>query len=226
MRLHRRLYGIVLAVGLTLPAYQTLSAYSTRMPFLTPPAHAAGKVERIGAFTGAGPDWIKQSLEPQGYHVTLSSGAVVGDVWFRRDFPGLTPSAFVGVITFPTDTTDFRAQEVKAGSYALRYGQMPSDGNHLGAAPTSDFLLLIRLADDSAPADDLTFNKLVKMSAKAVGSNHPSPLYLADVSAQKEFPAVATNSLGHEVFFVKLKKAGGAEVPIGLVVKGRTEHEV
>jgi hypothetical protein len=30
--------------------------------------------------------------------------------------------------------------------------------------------------------------------------------------------------MGHEVFYVKLKTAGG-ELPIGLVVKGRTEHE-
>jgi hypothetical protein len=30
--------------------------------------------------------------------------------------------------------------------------------------------------------------------------------------------------MGHEVLFVKLKGASG-EMPLGLVVKGRTEHE-
>ena len=61
------------------------------------------------------------------------------------------------------------------------------------------------------------------MSAKTSGTNHPAPMNLADVSAQKDFPAVATNGMGHEVLYVKLKGAG--EVPLGLVVKGRTEHE-
>jgi hypothetical protein len=31
--------------------------------------------------------------------------------------------------------------------------------------------------------------------------------------------------MGHEVFFVKLQTKTGAELPLGLVVKGRTEHE-
>jgi len=188
--------------------------------------HAAGKVERIGAFTGAAPDWIKPQLDPQGYRVALSDGTVVGDIWFRKDLPGLKLATFVGVITFPAPTTDFRAQDTKPGTYTLRYAEMPSDGDHLGAAPTSTFLLLSPVSADTRPADDLTFKEVTKMSAKTNGTNHPSPLNLADVSAQKEFPAVGTNQYGHEVLFVKLKTASGAEVPIGLVVKGRTEHEV
>jgi|RhiMetdeSRZDD1v2_1073273.scaffolds.fasta_scaffold83320_5 hypothetical protein len=188
--------------------------------------HAAGKVERIGAFTGAAPDWIKPKLDPQGYRVALSDGTVVGDVWFRKDLSGLKLGTFVGVMTFPVPTTDFRTQDIKPGTYTLRYAEMPSDGDHLGAAPTSTFLLLSPVAMDTRPVDDLTFKEVTKMSARTNGSNHPSPLNLADVSAQKEFPAVGTNQYGHEVFFVKLKTASGAEVPIGLVVKGRTEHEV
>lgn len=189
-------------------------------------SHAAGKVERIGAFTGAAPEWIKSQLEPQGYRVALSDGTVVGDVWFRKDLPGLKLATLVGVMTFPAPTTDFRAQDIKPGTYTLRYAEMPSDGDHLGAAPTSTFLLLSPVALDIKPVDDLTFKEVTRMSARTNGSNHPSPLNLADVSAQKDFPAVATNQYGHEVFFVKLKTASGAELPIGLVVKGRTEHEV
>jgi hypothetical protein len=187
---------------------------------------AAGKVEKIGAFTGTAPDWVKGALDAQGYRVTLSSGTVAADVWFRKDLAGLKPSAFVGVVTFPAHTSDFRGQTVRAGTYTLRYAEMPSDGDHLGAAPTSTFLLLSPVAEDTAPADDLTFKQVTKMSAKTVGGNHPSPLNLADVSGQKEFPAVATNPLGHEVFYLKLKTAAGSDLPIGLVLKGRTEHEV
>jgi hypothetical protein len=187
---------------------------------------AAGKAERIGAFAGAAPGWVKGALDPQGYRVTLSSGSVAAEVWFRKDLAGLKPSAFVGVVTFPAPTSDFRGQAVRAGTYTLRYAEMPDNGDHLGAAPTKTFLLLSPVAEDTAAADDLTFEQVTKMSARTNGSNHPSPLNLADVTGQQEFPAVATNQYGHEVFYVKLQTSAGRELPIGLVVKGRTEHEV
>jgi len=185
---------------------------------------AAGKVEKTDAFAGTAPDWVKAALEPAGYRVTLSDGTVANEVWLRKDVPGLATGAFVGVITFPKDGKDFRGQDVKAGSYTLRFAKIPEDGDHLGASPTPTFLLLVPIALDAEAGDDLSFKEVTKLSAKTSGTNHPSPLNLADTSAQKEFPAVAGNSLGHEVFFVKLKTAGG-EQPLGLVVKGRTEHE-
>jgi hypothetical protein len=207
-------HGRVLFAALALTVLSGPAAFS-----------AAVKVEKIGAFGGTAPDWVKSALEPQGYRVTLSDGTVANEVWFRKDGPGLNPSAMVGLITFPKDGKDFRGQDVKAGSYTLRYAKIPEDGDHLGASPTPTFVLLIPPGEEAEPADDLTFKEVTKMSAKASGTNHPSPMNLADASAQKEFPAVATNGMGHEVFFVKLKTAAGAEVPIGLVVKGRTEHE-
>jgi len=182
-----------------------------------------GKVERIGPCTGPVSDAVKQVLDAQGYRVTLSDGAV--DVWLRKDQPALDPSALVGVATFPAARGDFRRQTIKAGTYTLRYARMPADGNHMGAAPTSDFLLLLRAADDPDPTTNLTWEKITELSKNAALTNHPAPLNLADVSSQKEFPALATNGLGHEVFFVKLKTKDGAERPLGIVLKGRTEHE-
>jgi hypothetical protein len=167
---------------------------------------------------------VKAALEPTGYRVTLADGTVANEVWFRKDLPGLKTSALVGVITFPKDGKDFRGQDVKAGTYTLRFARIPEDGDHLGASPTPTFALLIPIANDDDPAEDLTFKEVTKMSAKTSGTNHPAPMNLADTGAQKEFPAVATNSLGHEILFVKLKGPSG-ELPLGLVVKGRTEHE-
>jgi hypothetical protein len=204
-------YPTVLALALTVAAGP--AAFS-----------AAGKVETIGAFGGAAPDWVKAALEPQGYRISLADGTVANEVWFRKDFPGLNTGALAGVITFPKDGKDFRGQDVRAGSYTMRFAKIPEDGDHLGAAPTPTFLLLVPAEDDAEPGDDLTFKEVTKLSAKTAGTNHPSPMNLADVSGQKEFPAVAGNNMGHEVFYVKLKTAGG-ELPIGLVVKGRTEHE-
>jgi len=208
MRVRPRLVAISLALGL-------LAAASARAE--------GGKVERIGAFAGAtASDAVKQALDAQGYHVTLSDGTV--DLWFRKDLPALKPGGFVGVLTFPTARGDFRGQTIKAGTYTLRYAKIPSDGNHLGASPTFDFLLMLRIVDDKNPAADLDWEKLTETSKNAALTNHPAPLNLADVSSQKDFPAVATNGMGHEVFLVKVKTAAG-EQPLGIVLKGRTEHE-
>ncbi len=186
-------------------------------------AVADGKAETIGAFGGPASASVKSALEGAGYRVTLADGSVACEIWFRKDGPGLQPSALVGVLTFPKNTTDFRGQAVKAGSYTLRYAQMPGDGNHLGAAPTTDFLLLVPLADDQDAAAQPDFGGLMAMSGKTAGLNHPAPLNLAATSDRGNDPAVAKNEYGHEVFYVKVKTAKG-DLPIGLVVKGQTDH--
>ena len=185
------------------------------------PAHAQGKVDTIGAFTGPAAPSVMGALEPGGYRVLLADGKVACEIWFRKDLPGLLPSALVGVLSFPQNTNDFRGQPVKAGSYTLRYAQMPGDGNHMGVAPTTDFLLLTPLADDTDAAALPEFTALTKMSAKTIGANHPAALNLAAVTS-KDYPAVAKDEYGHEVFHVRLKTAQG-ERPIALVVKGQFE---
>ena len=187
------------------------------------PAHAQGKVETIGAFTGPAAPSVMGALEPGGSRVRLADGTVACEIWFRKDLPGLLPSALVGVLSFPQKTNDFRGQPVKAGSYTLRYAQMPSDGNHMGVSPTTDFLLLTPLADDTDAAALPEFTALSKMSAKTIGANHPAALNLAAVAERKDYPAVAKDEYGHEIFHVRLKTAQG-EHPIALVVKGQAEQ--
>ena len=186
------------------------------------PVHAQGKVETVAAFTGKAAPSVASALEPSGYRVRLADGTVACEIWLRKDLPGLVPSALVGVLTFPQKSNDFRGQPVPAGSYTLRYAVMPGDGNHMGVAPTTEFLLLTPLADDTDAAALPDFATLSKMSAKTIGANHPAPLNLAAVGERKDYPAVAKDEYGHEVFCVKLKTAQG-ERPIGLVVKGQYE---
>ena len=178
-------------------------------------------MDTIGAFTGPAAPSVAGALEPGGYRVLLADGSVACEVWFRKDLPGLLPSALVGVVSFPQKTNDFRGQPVKAGSYTLRYAQMPGDGNHMGVAPTTDFLLLTPLADDTDAAALPEFTALTKMSARTIGANHPAALNLA-AATSKDYPAVAKDEYGHEVFHVRLKTAQG-ERPIALVVKGQAE---
>jgi hypothetical protein len=186
-------------------------------------ASAEGKVEAVGPFGGAAPEAIKAAVEATGHRVVLSDGSAFGDIWFRKALPGLTDGAFVGVVTLSKPASDFRGQPVPAGTYTMRYQTLPVDGNHMGCAPTSDFLLLVAAADDTDPAAAPAYADFTKRSAKAVNTHHPASFYLSDVSGQAAFPAVGKNAMGHEVFFVKVK-GQSAEIPLGLVVVGKSDH--
>lgn len=195
------------------------------------------KVETIGPLMDSGvPEILKTVLEPKGYRVMLSDGSPLCDVWFRSgvpsqpkaDVPGvaygeLSESTFLGVVVFPKATKDYRGQSIKAGLYTLRYELLPSDGNHLGAAPTRDFLLLVPLAVDRDVSDQFKFEELVKMSQKASGTNHPAPFSMVPVESPGSLPAVVEKE-GHTVLLARLRTQSGSELPIGLVVEGTAEQ--
>ena len=95
-------------------------------------------------------------------------------MWLRKTLPtsanpntspdvlygSLPQGAFVGVLHFPKDTTDFRSQSIKAGYYTLRFALIPQDGNHMGVNPSRDAFVLSPLAADSDPSKDLKLEDL------------------------------------------------------------------
>jgi hypothetical protein len=197
----------------------------------------SGKVESIGALTDtAVPNAVRQSLEDKGYRLTLDDPKPSCEVWFRKSvpvaakkgpeaaaYPQLSESVMVGVIRFPDNSTDFRAHRVPAGFYTLRYEMMPDDGNHLGAAPNPDFLLLIPASSDTDPNSTFKFQELVPMSAKTSGTKHPSPLSLAPPDKAGP-PAVKKDDQDHWIFSSSVKLSSGEEIPLFLIVKGTAQQ--
>ena len=194
-----------------------------------------GKVESIGAFTDqSAPEALRKALAPNGYRITFADSSVACEVWFRATVPTgktdasgavytmLPEGALIGVITFPKAASDFRGQSIKAGTYTLRYEVHPTDGNHMGISPIRDFLLLVPVAADTNPDAALKFEELVKLSAKASGTNHPAVLSLASPEASAA-ASVTTSEHNHTVFAAKLKTASG-EISIAFVVKGIAEQ--
>jgi hypothetical protein len=194
-----------------------------------------GKVETIAAFADqSAPEALRKALAPNGYRVLLADGGVACEIWFRATVPTgktdasgavytmLPEGALIGLITFPKAANDFRGQAIKAGTYTMRYEVHPTDGNHMGVSPIRDFLLLVPVAADPNPEAALKFEDLVKLSAKASGTNHPAALSLASPGAGAA-PSVNTDEHNHTVFAAKIKTAAG-EIPIALVVKGMAEQ--
>ncbi|MGO8788921.1 MAG: hypothetical protein ACLQVL_16270 [Terriglobia bacterium] len=217
MKLHR-----ILALVLTLQLYAVLSAFG----------QGSYKAEAIGAAPADVPAAIQGTLDSAGVRVTSDQGAVLCEVWLRKTLPtspnpssssdvlyGTLPvGAFVGVLHFPNAATDFRSQNIKAGFYTLRYGQIPQDGNHMGVNPTRDAFVLAPIAADTNPNKVLSLEDLVKLSAQASGTPHPGFLVGAAVSGSS-FPSIGKDDSGNTD--VQLKgHQGSGDLPLAITVVG------
>lgn len=189
---------------------------------------AAKKVERIGPLTATDvSDALKQSVEERGYRVTLDDGWMA-ELWFakplkttKQDVPGalypeLSNAEFVGVVRFPQGMSDFRGQSLPPGMYTLRYQLLPQDGNHMGVAPNPDFLLASPVANDR-PEQSYVFKKLVALSARSTGTNHPAVIALE--SAGDPTTVVKTDH-GTVVLSVVVPSTASAPEKLGIVLKG------
>ena len=124
-------------------------------------------------------------MSKQGYKVSGPSGPYC-EIWFRSSLPAGTKSsedsvafptiphgALMGAIRFPGQAADRRGQQIKAGTYTLRYSRYPVNGDHLGVAPQRDFLVLVPAGEDKDPNATPGFDELMAMSKKASGTPHP-----------------------------------------------------
>ncbi len=191
---------------------------------------AAAQVERIGSATVLGAsEGLTHAVEEKGYRITLDGGWTA-EFWFAKQlktaaknvpaalYPELENAEFVGVVNLPKGMTDFRGQKIPAGAYTLRYQLLPQDGNHMGVAPNPDFLLAIPVGSDPDPDQTYVYKKLVVLSAKTTGTNHPAVIAL-DTAGD---PGIAVgDTQGPVVFTVTLPSSGAkAAEKLGIVVKG------
>jgi hypothetical protein len=196
-----------------------------------------GKVEKIGPLTDtAVPEAVRQTLDPAGYRVSLDDATAYCELWLRKGvpaqpkkdiadvvYPQLAESTLAGVLHFPKGGSDYRAQPISAGFYTLRYELMPSDGNHLGAAPNRDFLMLIPAASDADPNAVFKFQELVDLSRKATGTRHPGPMSLVQ-SDNAAAPTISKDDQDHWLFSAGMELSTGEELPFALAVKGSAQQ--
>ena len=131
---------------------------------------------------------IAQALQKNGAKVS-NNGAAYCEIWLRSDkpngpksaedsvtLPTIPQGALIGVIRFDGKGADRRGQTIKPGVYTLRYSIIPVNGDHQGAAPQRDFLLMTPAAEDKDLNATPNFEALVAMSRKASGTPHPAVL--------------------------------------------------
>ncbi len=181
-------------------------------------------------------DPIRNLLAERCVQLLSAKDDVLAEVWFRKDLPvkatdaqisnGLTyaevpESTVFGVIRFPKQITDYRKQKIPAGVYTLRLANQPMDGDHMGTAPYSEFLLMSPAAEDKKP-DPMEAKKLQEMSGKTTGG-HPAVLLLFPGKAGDATPKLEKKEENHWVLFIPLDAKAGdkkAVLPIGLTLIG------
>lgn len=195
----------------------------------------AQKMEKLPALSDASvPKTVAAELQPEGARVLSASGDTLAEIWLRKSVPAATAadgssypqlglSTLVGVIHFPKGSKDFRGHAIKSGYYTMRHEIMPADGNHLGAAPNPDMVLLAPIADDPDPSANFNLNEMVSLSAKASGLKHAA-VYELIVPESGPQPRVYQSADGYIVFSGSLQAADGKPFPLDIVVKGQAEQ--
>src|SRR5262249_8038167 len=145
---------------------------------------------------------ISAAINTAGYRVTGKDG-VICDLWLAKEIP-LKPKfksslrikypfqtgQLIGVVRYPEGSkpTDFRGQSLKPGTYTLRYGLQPDDGNHLGTSDIRDFLVGCPPKNDVDPKRVEDIKDLFKLSAQSAGTTHPA-IFLLIPPPEKPYDA-------------------------------------
>jgi hypothetical protein len=127
-------------------------------------------------------DGVKAQLATGGQQVAVGAKAL--EFWWVKALPlragsseigwsAVDEGTLVGAVKLTTAYTEMRGRTIKPGTYTLRYGIQPADGNHLGASPNPEFLLLSPAAADASAAA-LGHDGTIKISKLAIGLSHPA----------------------------------------------------
>ncbi len=179
---------------------------------------------------------IRKLLAERCVQLLDAKGDVLAELWFRKDLPakateaqiknGLTyhevaETTLFGVVRFPKQTNDYRKQKIPAGVYTLRLANQPMDGDHMGTAPFSEFLLLSPAAEDKKP-DTMEPKALQELSGKTT-NGHPGVLLLFPGKGAKSEAKLEKKEENHWILLLLQEVKVGdkkASLPIGLTLIG------
>lgn len=222
MRICRPALGVATLLCLVLPASAAPKYSIKTMADTAPPKEVQEPIRKL--------------LGNQCVQLFDGKGGLLLELWFRKEVPakateaqvknGLTYrevplSTVVGVVKVAKQTIDYRKQKIKAGVYTLRLANQPMDGDHMGTAPYSEFVLLSPASDDRKP-DLMEIKSLHELSAKTTES-HPGVYLLFPGKGATAEPKLVDKGMGHWVLMMQLEvKAGDkkATLDLGLTLVG------
>jgi hypothetical protein len=200
-----------------------LSTLCAAQPALTAAPH------QEAAATPLAPS-IQRLMASGGVRVSVAGTQL--DFWFVKTLPLKASGApswtlveegtLVGAVRLSSDFRDIRGRQIKAGTYTLRYGIQPQNGDHLGVSPFRDFLLLSPAAVDTDPAAR-GHEPTVEMSTRTAGGSHPAVWSIDPPLATGAALTTSTTELGHNALIVEVSAGGAGRLRFGIVLVGRVD---
>jgi len=181
------------------------------------------------------PEAVRKLLGEERIQFSDDKGKLQAELWFRKEVPakatdaqiknGLTfqeiaQTTVLGVVKLHEPSTDYKKQPIKAGLFTMRLAYQPSDGDHMGTAPYSEFVILVPVGFDKGE-ETLKAEEMHKLGTRASGTGHPAVWLLFPVaSADLNKPPVLQKKNGdHWVLTVTLPvNVAGKKAVIGVGV--------
>jgi hypothetical protein len=172
---------------------------------------------------------LRDLLAPDGSKVAL--GATTLEFWWVRTLPVSGPPAWshvaegtlIGAVRVSGSFKEIRGKTVKAGTYTLRLGLQPQNGDHLGVSSFREYLLLSPASADTDPKP-LGFDGTVAIAKQTLGASHPAALSLDPPVATMAAGTAYTNELEHRGLVFAVPTAAGTPLKFGLILVGVIEH--
>ena len=208
---------------LILPLLVTAPTYSTKTVKDSPPPKELSAV-------------VRKLLASECVQLLDDKGTTLVELWFCKQVAieateaqidnGLTyaevpVSTILGAVRFEQPWLDYRKQKIAAGVYTLRIAQQPSDGDHKGTAPTTDFCVLCPAATDEKT--DLMEAKALQDLSVPVGDNHPGVVLLFPGKGAAKVPKLVTKNKDHAVLLIQVPAKAAdkkATLNLGLTLIG------
>jgi hypothetical protein len=177
---------------------------------------------------------VRNVLSPVTTSVAGPGNTPYCEIWLRTTVPAaaqpsnalgvnygtLIDGELVGAIHFDVAVKDFRNQTIKPGTYLLRYGLQPVDGNHQGVSDYRDYFLLTPPGQDTS-ADNLADNPMYVLSRKTTTTGHPSVWSLVPIDGAPTLLPGAKQDSDENYWAVYFKAAvGNSPTTVGLVIFG------
>ncbi len=204
------------------------------------PVHAAAETYSIKVVNTEPPkelqEPVRKLIGDRCVQFLDGKGELLAEVWLRKGVPGkateaqvkngltlreIPETSLIGALRVAKQLGDYRKQKVPAGVYTMRLGFQPQDGDHMGTAPTSEFVLVSPAADDNG-VPTMKPRALFEMSVKATGA-HAGVFVLFPGKEATADPKLVDKGDGQWAILLKLDVVVGelkTSIGIGLTLIG------
>lgn len=180
---------------------------------------------------------VREQLEPKSYTISGADGPFF-EFWFAKSLelkkkPASSDEAIKAIeevsllgamVVHEADHEDFREDPIDPGTYVMRLGMQPQDGNHMGTSPTDTFAVLIPADRDAEVREYPMHDEMVDISLEHTAAAHPPILSLQPIEeTEGEFPRLGVTGDDWHVLIVKLPGKSGedtVDVQMQMVFEG------